>query len=121
MKKLSFCGVFWLAYMVIIIAIACGVRAAFGANLRFTWEPNTDGTEGYRIMMDGRAVKNIPGRESATTVLTVPDDTSCHSFTLLAYAGGVVSDPSNYVTWCPVPEKPAAVRQLTITVQVEQQ
>ena len=115
--RLSFSGKFWLAYLLFIIAIIVLTARAFCADLHFTWTPNTDATQGYRLLMDGgtRVVQEIPGRESAETTFSAPDDGRCHSFALIAYAGDLVSKPSDFATWCP--SGPSIVGKFILTIE----
>ncbi len=113
--RITFAGLFWLTYAIAIAILLAG--RCLAAGLHFTWTPNTDATQGYRLLMDGgtNVVQEIPGRESAETTYTAPDDGKCHAFSLIAYAGDMVSDPSDFATWCP--QKPAMVGRFLLTIE----
>ena len=102
---------------IVLIITVMTVSSCIAADLHFSWTPNTDATQGYRLLMDGgtNVVQDIQGRESAETTYTAPDDGKCHAFALIAYAGDMVSDPSDFATWCP--PKPGMVGTFKITIE----
>lgn len=107
--------------IILLLAIVIAIPSTCsGIELRFSWTPNPDNTEGYRMVMDtpDNVIQEIPGIATGTTTVEVYEDTVCHSFALRAYNGVGESGVSNFVTWCPEPpETPAVPQQYRITVE----
>ena len=63
------------ATLVLSLLLGMWLSECLAADLRFTWTPNTDATQGYRLLMDGgtNVVQEIPGRDSAETTYAARD------------------------------------------------
>lgn len=108
----------------ILAALSCLVLVltdrAEAVELKFTWTPNTDATEGYYLIMDGdQIVQDIQSRDISSTTYTLTDETECHAFMLVAYnqKGNTYSLPSSTrdSSWCP--RRPDQPKQFLLTVE----
>jgi len=91
----------WLVLLLLLVT-----SPAFAWEVTFTWTANSDGTDGYRLLMDSgtNIVQEIPGRLT-TTISYEIEEVTCHSFALLAYGTidgkDEVSDLSDFAVVCP--------------------
>lgn len=89
--------------IILIIATIFFAGIAQASEINFSWNPNTDSTEGYVLVMDSGSneIAVIEGKESSYYSYLLEDDRRCHSFALYAYNSESKSDLSNFVKWCP--------------------